>query len=284
MADLETLQDQIRANPDDWDSWLVYADWLTDEGDSRGQMIVLEHQLAGGALPPQERSKARQRLDALKARHQPERLRRWACPAGTALIWRHGFVVGVRFPRGPGWAEALAHLAAHPAGPMLSTLALSNHAMGTEGLAVLLKSPVLPRLARLNLWGNQLDAQAAALLARQAELGSLLSLNLWNNRLGDEGAAALAEATSLGALVDLDLGDNQISRNGAISLAHATGLRSLRALRLRRNRLGDEGALALARASLAALTELDVGDTGLPREAAGRLQAAAPESRKVYVD
>jgi uncharacterized protein (TIGR02996 family) len=29
--------------PDDWDSWLVYADQLTERGDPRGEILVLEH-------------------------------------------------------------------------------------------------------------------------------------------------------------------------------------------------------------------------------------------------
>lgn len=32
----------LRSLPDDWDSWLVYADQLTERGDERGQLLVLE--------------------------------------------------------------------------------------------------------------------------------------------------------------------------------------------------------------------------------------------------
>jgi hypothetical protein len=260
----------------------VYADWLTDEGDSRGQMIVLEHRLSRGGLAPLERVAARRRLQELQAQHQPEKLPDWTCPEGTALMWRYGFVIGVRFPREPGWAEALERLAAHPAGPMLSTLALSNHSMGTEGLAVLLRSRVLPRLARLNLWGNRLDEAAAGMLAQTKALPSLLSLSLWNNQLGNDGATALAEGSSLRSLVELDLGDNGLTRNGAISLAHASGLPALRTLRLCRNALGEEGAMALARSSaLGALRELDVSGSGL---SGVRLRAGAREGRQVYAD
>jgi hypothetical protein len=33
----------LRSLPDDWDSWLVLADALSDTGDVRGQLLVLEH-------------------------------------------------------------------------------------------------------------------------------------------------------------------------------------------------------------------------------------------------
>jgi uncharacterized protein (TIGR02996 family) len=36
------LRDQLRELPDDWSSWLVYADVLTERGDERGQMLVME--------------------------------------------------------------------------------------------------------------------------------------------------------------------------------------------------------------------------------------------------
>ena len=43
MTDLVTY---LRGLPDDWDSWLVYADLLLDRGDLRGEMLVLERTAA----------------------------------------------------------------------------------------------------------------------------------------------------------------------------------------------------------------------------------------------
>jgi uncharacterized protein (TIGR02996 family) len=38
----ERLLSAIAADPDAIENWLVYADWLTDRGDPRGELIVLE--------------------------------------------------------------------------------------------------------------------------------------------------------------------------------------------------------------------------------------------------
>lgn len=37
------MLDHLATLPDDWDSWLVYADQLTQRGDRRGEILVLEH-------------------------------------------------------------------------------------------------------------------------------------------------------------------------------------------------------------------------------------------------
>lgn len=40
------LEAALRANPDDADVYLVYADWLSDRGDDWGQLIAIQHALA----------------------------------------------------------------------------------------------------------------------------------------------------------------------------------------------------------------------------------------------
>jgi uncharacterized protein (TIGR02996 family) len=42
----EAFQQAIRAAPEDETAKLVYADWLDERGDIRGEFIRLEHQLA----------------------------------------------------------------------------------------------------------------------------------------------------------------------------------------------------------------------------------------------
>lgn len=38
-----SLLQHLRTLPDDWESWLVFADQLTERGDPRGEMLVLDH-------------------------------------------------------------------------------------------------------------------------------------------------------------------------------------------------------------------------------------------------
>jgi uncharacterized protein (TIGR02996 family) len=46
MSSAEELLARLRAHPDDQEAWLVYADWLAEQGDGRGELIALEHRAA----------------------------------------------------------------------------------------------------------------------------------------------------------------------------------------------------------------------------------------------
>src|SRR5687767_3359435 len=39
------LEKRILANPDDAEAYLVYGDWLQSQGDPRGELVVLQHQI-----------------------------------------------------------------------------------------------------------------------------------------------------------------------------------------------------------------------------------------------
>jgi len=57
------LEAHLRANAGDWDAWLVYSDWLSERGDCRGELIVLEHRLATSAASAEERTRLRGQID-----------------------------------------------------------------------------------------------------------------------------------------------------------------------------------------------------------------------------
>jgi uncharacterized protein (TIGR02996 family) len=61
MNDEQGFLDAIKANPDDDVSRLVYADWLDERGDVRGEFLRLEHQLA---KIPRRLAELRQQIDA----------------------------------------------------------------------------------------------------------------------------------------------------------------------------------------------------------------------------
>jgi uncharacterized protein (TIGR02996 family) len=65
MSAISELEAHLRHHPDDRNSWLVYADWLTEEGDARGQLVMLEHRLETGALSPEERQGLTEQVQAL---------------------------------------------------------------------------------------------------------------------------------------------------------------------------------------------------------------------------
>jgi len=45
VSSIETLRERLRRFPDDWTDWLVYADWLSEHGDIRGELLAVEHSL-----------------------------------------------------------------------------------------------------------------------------------------------------------------------------------------------------------------------------------------------
>src|SRR6478672_5881113 len=105
------LEARLRANPDDWESWLVYADWLTDQGDLRGTLIGLEHKLATAGLSEEEHRALQAQAKALAEEHQQEWLEGWSVPADAHLQWRHGFIVGVFLSWNEHTLDALEALA-----------------------------------------------------------------------------------------------------------------------------------------------------------------------------
>jgi hypothetical protein len=65
VARTDELVAYLHGLPDDWGSWLVLADALCEQGDERGQLLVLEHRLATVALAPAEATELRREADAI---------------------------------------------------------------------------------------------------------------------------------------------------------------------------------------------------------------------------
>lgn len=52
MDEHHPIEAQLRNDPDDLDAWLVYADWLAERGDPRGEVLHLQRRLAHGDDDP----------------------------------------------------------------------------------------------------------------------------------------------------------------------------------------------------------------------------------------
>ncbi len=68
MSDEKGFLDVIRANPDDDTTRLVYADWLDERGDIRGEYLRLEHELA---QIPLRLAELRQRIPQVRQQIDP---------------------------------------------------------------------------------------------------------------------------------------------------------------------------------------------------------------------
>jgi uncharacterized protein (TIGR02996 family) len=306
MDDGEELRAAIRQAPEDWQSWRVYGDWLLEQGDIRGELIELEHQMATQALAPEREDALWRRARAIEAEHREQWLGGWTLPAEAILHWRNGFVTGAWLPWGEQTLVVLGELLARPVAFPFSWLDLSENEgnervheltrqlvespllrglrrldLGFDGLQdedfhALATCPFLHELTELELGMNQLGPECARSLARSPSLRSLVRLSLGANPLRDEGVAVLAECASLCKLVELDLRHTLLGPEGAAALASSQTLPALARLILRENDgLGDEGARALARStSLRGLTFLDLEASGVGPEGAAALAAS----------
>ncbi len=234
----EVFLQAIFENPDDETPRLIYADWLEERGDPRGQFIQVECALEKlGPDDPLRRELEVQR-EALAFEHEEE----WFGPLVRLIS------VG---PDGGGWVRSrrgFPHLLCVFAETFL------RHAEEIFRLA-----PVR-ELALLRA-GPHVRALAACV-----QLTRLSSLDVVGARMGDEGARLFAASPHLRGLRALNLSTNNIGPAGARALAGSRYLASLQELRLRDNHVGDVGAQAFASSPhLGELTLLDLIGNGVDR-------------------
>jgi uncharacterized protein (TIGR02996 family) len=225
----------VLAAPDDDAARLVYADWLMEQRDPRGELISLQCALARRSLDPQRREEYRARVEQLLGEHEGA----WAAGAAKAeaRFFRRGFLDEVR-----GKAKAILPTAEElfQAEP-IRRLALTD--VTKEAARTLAASSFLGRITHLTLQGSFGDDGLGA-LARSPHLTSVVSLNL-GPKIGPRGAAALAASPHIERVVILSLTSNALGDAGATALSRAP-LSACTALHLSRNEIGDEGVTALA--------------------------------------
>jgi uncharacterized protein (TIGR02996 family) len=254
----------IIGHPDDDGLRLIYADYLDERGDPRGEFIRVQVELV--SLPRDD-----PRRPALKVKErqlQQEHERKWAGPlASLVQDWwfQRGFieVVAMHARAFLGYAQLvfrlapvcevrlsnasgkMARLADCPQLERLVTLDLSNNPIRDDGLQELLGSPYLGRLQTVYLGYTGLGAAGGQALAASSGLGTLAELWLEENHLGDAGVRALAASPHLGRLRTLALQDNGIGDDGARALLGSSSLASLEAVDLRRNPISEPVKQAL---------------------------------------
>lgn len=235
---IAALEAQLRAHPEDWDSWLVYSDWLTDRGDERGALIGLHHRLAAGDLSGDAAAALRFEIYTLE--------RRCTSHLGLNVEWRHGFVVGLSLSAGNDVVSILERLQARPDCRLLADLALPYGSIDNAGVCALAASPALTTITSLDLRYNHLSCEALEALARSPHTLALTKLHLQRNDIRERGVSALAASESFRGLTTLDLRDNPIGALGASALARSPHLTTLERLILYLDDIGQEGARALA--------------------------------------
>jgi uncharacterized protein (TIGR02996 family) len=267
MSQEDAFLQAILQDPDDVALRLVYADWLEERGDPKGEFIRLQcdaEQVADDEL----RAARLARAGALQAAHEAEWLGRLR---GRVQGWtfRRGFIEDVTL----GAAAFLDHADELFAASPIRRVRLRDAHTVVERLAL---CPHLARLVGLDLSDNRLGDAEAEVLAESPYLDSLQSLDLALNGIGLSGARALARGEHWGRLRELRLAHNHIADLGAYALAASSGFPSLTTLDLSFCGIGPPGVKDLAGSRhLAGLEVLDlssnaIGDAGVRALAASR--------------
>lgn len=218
----------ILAEPEDDSPRLVYADYLSERGDPRGELISLQIAVARGRVGLE----ARDRVDELIAACWDD-LASFIGAAGIQRFCvRRGFVEAVvlddkRLGELPVLMSAAPILelkltGARDGAPRLAamrellgvrTLDVSSLGMGNRRFFELIRSGFLANVSTLMLAGNALsDAAVAALVRATGHLPCLEHLDLEANRLGDAGVLTLVDSPLLSQLVTLDVDTSDLSR------------------------------------------------------------------------
>ncbi len=229
-ADELAFLSRIREQPADDGPRLIFADWLDEQGDSRGQFIRVQCALARLPADDPRRGDLENREQALLQAHKPS----WSARlAGLACEWtyRRGLVEAVSI-NASAFLERGAELFRH--GPIRRVRFIE----AGRCLAQLVESPLLGKIREIDLCGSYLGNGGINLLARARQLTRLEVLHLGFNELTDQGLRALAEIPHLANVRELYLNDNkQLGTPGIRALADSPYLARLRLLDLSGNGL-----------------------------------------------
>ena len=267
----------IVANIDDDTPRLVYADWLTENGqDDRSEFIRVQVERARRPAWDPAQVRLRLRDEELLEQHGEEWLAEM--PAIEGARWegfRRGIVaelsfasfeamrtnahtcravapveaVTVRWPRRKEAKKAVKPIAE------LRELSLTGMLDGEDAIARLADSPQLATLRCLTVRG--IWAETLGSLVASPHLTALRTLRLPSNNLGNAGIFALTQAASLTSLEELDLTaqgqherytyDPIIRAEGMGALVGWSGLAGVRSLTLTQNDVTRDGLRALLR-------------------------------------
>jgi len=286
--------EQICTEPDDDASRLIFADWLDDRGDPRGQFIRVQIALSRMPDDAPGRNALQHRESALLSMHRDKwsaPLRGIACSSefsrgfidtvnveGRVFLRRHEELfrlAPIRNIRFLDVGSSLGKLMNCPELARLTGITISSQHIDEQLTRALVESPYLGGLNSLHLGRNRVGDRGAERLAWSPRFPKLRELNLSDNTIGDVGGQALAESSNLAGLESLELRRNELSRVGLADLCGTMDLVKLRYLGVALNYIGAERELRAARPPKNSLRVLDVSDNGLTPEGIGMLTGLA---------
>ncbi len=281
MSRAEAFLQAIREDPDDDVARLVFADWLTDHGDPRGEFLHVQVRLA--ALPEGDptRLDLAERAADLLSEYEAE----WVgMVAQVAQTWefRRGFVERVTMEE-QDFLDCAGELTR--AVPLRSVRLLNARAGGLEELAA---CPHLSGIEELEqsfplspTAPPALTSKSLAVFLASPHLRRCSALALTGNALGHPELETLLAAPLLSCLRRLDLtGNTCLGRRAGLQFVTAPRTAGLEELVLSQTRLGTGGLLTLLNSKhFLRLHRLEVAHAEIsetPDGALGKALAASP--------
>ena len=258
----------IQADPDNEIPRLVYADWLDEQGDPRGELIRIQCEIARRPDNDLERKRLEVRATEVLEDYGEtwlEPLRDLGAIGVSVRCFRRGLVEHLKTSAENFLKNAAALCEIEPALTMVQLTDIGPH------LGEFAKEQVPSQITSIDLSANQLTSIQCRALCGSSITNQITTLDLKFNRLDGAAVEELCSA-HWPHLQRLDLSSNRIGPDGASALAHQSAFPQLKVLHLGMNRIQDEGLAALLHSSsLETLEELHVGSNGIGNESMGPL-------------
>jgi uncharacterized protein (TIGR02996 family) len=248
MNQEEAFLQAIREDPDDDTVRLIFADWLEERGDPRGEFIRVQMELARLPEDDPRRRPLQGRSEALLRQHEP----RWVGSLSsrvTGYVFRRGFVEEITLSAAAFITHARELFRLHPIRTVrvfsLALLPDTPSYPGQHAVSDFFQLPYLDRVAALHLSNENLGVRQVRGLAETSRLAGLRLLDLTNTGMTVADVQVLAASSHLTGLTTLLLNRNPLDSLGVQALAGSALAAHLTRLELDQTRLANSGARAL---------------------------------------
>lgn len=260
--EISSFLQQIKGGLQDEELRLIFADWLEEQGDPRGELLRIQCEMAQKSTPALiRREKQLWQSYERSLMEEANWINSWEAHRGLLSVelwleegsperWK-SLMESHHWP----WLYSLVitsisqwELERLPEADYLSnftSLYLGRNGIGDKGARIIAQTPYLANLTELVIPWNGMGRAGADAIARSPHFANLRELYLQQNRIRDKGAQAIAESRHLVNLEALSLRQNQIGEEGAMALAESRFLHKLTLLDLGGNKIGDEAKKAL---------------------------------------
>ena len=232
----QRFREMIYAEPDNDDARLVYADYLQERGDPRGEFIALQYARDASAPESFEYKHLHFQVESMcytwGQRFIGEDLPGFEFPTGEAVYFYKGFFAGVLGIQTTSAQNLITRVEAfkYPLIMKLELFSYPNPSIHNINVARIADSPLFRNLTYLGV--KYASNDAALSIANSAHLRKLEGLSLQHNQLSEVGVRQLIRSPNLQNVTFLELNSFNINDAWIGELLDAPKLEHLRTLGL----------------------------------------------------